>query len=164
SRFRPPDRQRQMESLQQFMYQQSNETGAVSDHPGLILVSTQVIEAGVDISSVRLWSEVAPWPSVIQRLGRLNREGKQEGATATFWMPGSTEDNSKGAPNESKKKSERIGPYFKRDLETARKLLESVAQRLDPAGEHRPYREALDSVIETEESRKALEVAYDALI
>ncbi|NJK45074.1 MAG: hypothetical protein HC933_13010 [Pleurocapsa sp. SU_196_0] len=36
------------------------------------LVSTQVIEAGVDISAHRLWSELAPWPSMLQRLGRLN--------------------------------------------------------------------------------------------
>jgi CRISPR-associated endonuclease/helicase Cas3 len=164
SRFRPPDRQRHMEKLQQFVDRQDKETGAVSDHPGLVLVSTQVIEAGIDISGVRLWSEIAPWPSVVQRLGRLNREGKQEGATATFWMPGTTEENDKGAPNESKKKRERIGPYFKGDLETARKLLESVRQRMDQGSDGRPYREALDAVLRTDESRKALEMEYEAVI
>jgi CRISPR-associated endonuclease/helicase Cas3 len=164
SRFRPPDRRRHMERLQRFMERQDKETGAVNDHPGLVLVSTQVIEAGIDISGVRLWSEIAPWPSDVQRLGRLNREGRQGGATATFWMPGSAEENDKGAPNESKKKRERIGPYLKRDLEIARKLLESVRQRMDQAGERGPYREALDAVLKTEESRRALEVEYEAVI
>lgn len=164
SRFRPPDRQRHMDRLQRFVEWQDKETGAVKDHPGLILVSTQVIEAGIDISGVRLWSEIAPWPSVVQRLGRLNREGKQEGATAAFWMPGTTEDNDKGAPNESKKKRGRIGPYFKRDVETARKLLESVQRGMGQDGERRPYREALDAVLKTEESRQALEVEYEAVI
>jgi CRISPR-associated endonuclease/helicase Cas3 len=164
SRFRPPDRRRHMESLQRFVDQQSRETGAVKDHPGLIVVSTQVIEAGIDISGIRLWSEIAPWPSDVQRLGRLNREGKQDGATATFWMPGGTEENDKGAPNESTKKRERIGPYLKKDLETARKLLESVRQRMGRDGEGLPYREALDAVLQTDESRKALEVKYEAVI
>ena len=75
-----------------------------------------------------------------------------------------TEDNDKGAPNESKKKRERIGPYFKRDLETARKLLESIRRGMGQDGERRPYREALDAVLKTEESRQALEVAYEAVI
>ncbi|MBA2224688.1 type I-G CRISPR-associated helicase/endonuclease Cas3g [Thermogemmata fonticola] len=164
SRFRPPDRQRHMASLQRFVERQGKETGAVNDHPGLILVSTQVIEAGIDISGVRLWSEIAPWPSDVQRLGRLNREGRQDGAAATFWMPGSTDENDKGAPNESKKKRERIGPYFRRDLEAARKLLESVRQLMEQDGERRPYREALDAVLKTEESRQGLEVEYEAVI
>ena len=164
SRFRPPDRQRQMDRLQRFVERQDKQTGAVKDHPGLILVSTQVIEAGIDISGVRLWSEIAPWPSVVQRLGRLNREGKQDSATATFWMPGSTEENDKGAPNESKKNRERIGPYFTRDLETARRLLESVQQQMIQAGGRHSYREGLDAVLKTEESRQALEVEYEAVI
>ncbi len=164
SRFRPADRQRQMKILQRFVDQQENGDGAVSGDPGLIVVSTQVIEAGIDISGVRLWSEIAPWASVVQRLGRLNREGKQEGAAATLWMPGGTEENDKGAPNETKKKRELIGPYLKRSLDTAKELLESVRQRMDPNGEGLSYREAIDAVLQTDESRKALEVEYEAVI
>ena len=40
-----------------------------------IIVSTQVIEAGVDISVPLLISELAPWPSLVQRLGRCTRRG-----------------------------------------------------------------------------------------
>lgn len=41
-----------------------------------ILVATQAIEAGVDISSKRLFTELAPWSSLVQRFGRCNRTGE----------------------------------------------------------------------------------------
>lgn len=40
-----------------------------------ILVATQVIEAGVDLSADLLFTELCPWPSLVQRLGRLARRG-----------------------------------------------------------------------------------------
>lgn len=45
--------------------------------PGVnrILVATQVVEAGVDISSSCLITELAPWPSLVQRFGRAARYG-----------------------------------------------------------------------------------------
>jgi CRISPR-associated endonuclease/helicase Cas3 len=164
SRYRPPDRQRQMHTLARFVEQQNSGGGVVSGDPGLVVVSTQVIEAGLDVSSARLWSEIAPWPSDIQRLGRLNREGKQVDATAVFWMPRNKEENAKGAPNESKVNQERIGPYLKRDLETAKKLLESVRESMRTGGGSLPYRQALDAALNTDESKTALQVRYESVI
>ena len=40
-----------------------------------VLVATQVVEAGVDLSADLLVTEVCPWPSLVQRLGRLARRG-----------------------------------------------------------------------------------------
>ena len=40
-----------------------------------IIVSTQVVEAGVDISASLLVTELAPWPSLVQRFGRCARWG-----------------------------------------------------------------------------------------
>jgi CRISPR-associated endonuclease/helicase Cas3 len=40
-----------------------------------IVVATQVIEAGVDISAGCLITELAPWPSLVQRFGRCARYG-----------------------------------------------------------------------------------------
>ena len=40
-----------------------------------IIVSTQVVEAGVDISAPLLVTELAPWPSLVQRFGRCARWG-----------------------------------------------------------------------------------------
>ena len=63
SRFRREDRSRHEERLLDFDANRKAGQLAESD-PGLICVSTQVIEAGVDISAHRLWSELAPWPSM----------------------------------------------------------------------------------------------------
>jgi len=40
-----------------------------------IIVATQVVEAGVDISATCLITELAPWPSLVQRFGRCARYG-----------------------------------------------------------------------------------------
>lgn len=52
---------------------------------GRILVSTQVVEAGVDLSAHTLVTELAPWPSLVQRFGRCNRDGQADGARV-FWI------------------------------------------------------------------------------
>jgi CRISPR-associated endonuclease/helicase Cas3 len=40
-----------------------------------IIVATQVVEAGVDLSAGCLITELAPWPSLVQRFGRCARYG-----------------------------------------------------------------------------------------
>ncbi len=62
SRFRAPDRAAQQARLAR---------------PDALVVSTQVIEAGVDLSSRLLVTELAPWSSLVQRFGRCNRYGEQ---------------------------------------------------------------------------------------
>lgn len=52
---------------------------------GRILVSTQVVEAGVNMTCATLFTELAPWPSIVQRLGRCNRFGEEPEAHA-FWL------------------------------------------------------------------------------
>lgn len=53
----------------------------------LLVVSTQVVEAGVDISAALLLTEVAPWPSIVQRAGRCNRDGLTDNATLLWVSP-----------------------------------------------------------------------------
>lgn len=74
SRYRPPDREQTVARL-------SEPLGA----QGRIVVSTQVIEAGIDLDAAALLTDLAPWASVVQRAGRLNRTGAQ-GATRLVWL------------------------------------------------------------------------------
>lgn len=60
SQFRPNDRQRVLDEIRQ-------------NPSDKIVVSTQVIEAGVDLSAHTLFTELAPWSSLVQRFGRCNR-------------------------------------------------------------------------------------------
>lgn len=156
SRFRRVDRSRQMRALQAFL-KLSEESGVVPDHPGLIVVATQVIEAGVDLSASVLWSEIAPWAGVIQRLGRLNRDGRQSDAIGVFWMPQSKdEDNAKNSPNAG-----RVGPYEKTTLEESRQLVEGTITNLSHG---QKYRVALDSVLLSERGAKNLNLATPVVI
>jgi CRISPR-associated endonuclease/helicase Cas3 len=112
SRFRREDRARHEQRLIDFEAQRK--AGQLPEHhPGLICVSTQVIEAGVDISAHRLFTELAPWPSMLQRLGRLNRKGDDQDAQAWVWE----------TPRERGNKKERIGPYEAADMDRAKRLV-----------------------------------------
>jgi len=75
SRFRPQERRPLNAALQL--------TGV--DAADRILVATQVVEAGVDISSRTLVTELCPWPSAVQRMGRNNRTG-DDGPGRVFWV------------------------------------------------------------------------------
>ena len=54
---------------------------------GRIVVATQAIEAGVDISGRTLFTELAPWSSLVQRFGRCNRYGEwNDTGAALYWI------------------------------------------------------------------------------
>lgn len=72
SRFRPPERRAQRDRLA------SMQSG--------IVVATQVIEAGIDLDARLLVTELAPWPSLVQRFGRCNRRGAHAGGGAIWWI------------------------------------------------------------------------------
>ena len=65
SRFRPPDRTAALEKLLD-----------TPKNQGTIAISTQVVEAGVDVSAQTLFTDLAPWPALVQRFGRCNRAGE----------------------------------------------------------------------------------------
>jgi CRISPR-associated endonuclease/helicase Cas3 len=65
SRFRAADRQQHVAAA----------LSAVPD-AGRIVVATQVIEAGIDIDASLMVSDLAPYASMVQRFGRVNRMGE----------------------------------------------------------------------------------------
>ena len=76
SRFRGVDRSGLMTRLQTDVAEQ-----------GRIIVATQALEAGVDVTSATMITEIAPWSSLVQRFGRCNRYGECGEAGATvLWI------------------------------------------------------------------------------
>ncbi len=101
SRFRKSERSKLNAQLEEI---------AKSDGKNMIIVSTQVVEAGVDISAKTMITEIAPWPSLVQRFGRCNRKGDYDDSTI----------------NIIKLDAKMHNPYEKEDMEDAQ---EKVAQK-----------------------------------
>ncbi len=116
SRFRPVERGAiQAAALDEFTI---NPTG-----PGRIVVATQAIEAGVDISATTMIFELSPWSSCVQRLGRCNRRGTcgRDGQppAKVLWVDFETSD--------VKKAAELALPYEPAELDAARGHLLTLA-------------------------------------
>ena len=79
---------------------------------GRVVVATQAVEAGVDMSARTLITEIAPWASMAQRFGRCNREGKHYQGDV-LWV-----DVDKDT-----------APYASDDIGHARKIMESLQSK-----------------------------------
>jgi CRISPR-associated endonuclease/helicase Cas3 len=94
SRFYPSDRANRDEKAIVMLGKNGN---------GGIIVTTQVVEVGMDISADILWTEAAPADSIIQRAGRCARWKDEEGEviicpvknanTSRGWLPYIKEDS-----------------------------------------------------------------------
>ena len=108
SRFRPAERERWSEFLHR---------AACAPGTNRIVVATQVVEAGVDVSASLLVTELAPWTSLVQRFGRCARwSGSGQVVVADF-----RHDS-----------DEKAAPYLKNQLDVARdacKVLADVAPK-----------------------------------
>lgn len=108
SRFRPYERQTIADRIR-----------ALKPDDDLIVISTQAVEAGVDISAGVLITELAPWSALVQRFGRCNRRGefgtRHDGEGAEIlWIDAG--DDEKAAL-----------PYDLEDLRDAREKLATLA-------------------------------------
>ena len=61
--------------------------GEAGEHGGRIAVTTQVVEAGLDLDATVMVTGAAPWPSLIQRVGRCNRSGLLNADAELWWLP-----------------------------------------------------------------------------
>lgn len=113
SRFRDNDRR----ALQQRLDGSQRDPG----EEGTVVVATQVVEAGLDVSSRLLVTDLAPWPSMIQRFGRCNRRAEHVAADV-YWSD----------PGEIARKN--ALPYELSELESARaRLLALEGASVSPA-------------------------------
>jgi len=120
ARFRASERDRQAQRVRD---------GDLTDR---IIIATQAIEAGVDISSRLLVTELAPWASLVQRFGRCNRYGEHNKTGARIlWVDIDAEGNVDAAR-----------PYPTDALSAARAKLQGLtsasAQDLPATDEPRP--------------------------
>jgi CRISPR-associated endonuclease/helicase Cas3 len=140
SRFRPREREMQSARLRN--------PDIEKHHGGQIIVATQVVEAGVDLSSAILWMEIAPLASLVQRLGRLNRGAEfgfdkavRFGFTPQALVvgiespnPESTAFKTKDAREKAKKDAEKKHlPYAKAKCDDAWKALKGLECDASPA-------------------------------
>ncbi len=105
SRFRPLEREAWLEFLDQ------------KDQSRRILVSTQVVEAGVDLSATVLYTELAPWAALVQRFGRCARYPGESGKV--FWLDLDLGGDKQPVDHWAK-------PYERSDLVAARNLLKTL--------------------------------------
>ena len=153
SRFRPQDRRREMDKVVR-----GNDKA-----PGdLIVVATQAVEAGVDISAAVMFTELAPWPSMVQRFGRANRYAEMEDSADIHWIDllGESEEDDRDAVQLAL-------PYTVAELKAARDLLlplNDVAPKyLPPPGHIDPPRRVirrkdLDDLFDTDSDLTGFDV------
>ena len=75
TRLRPVDRLKLIETAKELTKREH----------GLLTVSTQLVEAGVDISFDRVYRDLAPIDSIVQAAGRCNRSFERDRGHVTVW-------------------------------------------------------------------------------
>ncbi|MGQ0814409.1 MAG: CRISPR-associated helicase Cas3' [Gemmatimonadota bacterium] len=120
SRFRGNERTAWREKLKAF------ENGEGRNSGPRIIVATQVIEAGVDISAAVLYTELCPLASLIQRLGRCARRSGQSGKA--FWIDFDAFETD--AQEFSKEQITSARPYGPEEIGAARKALRDAEIRV----------------------------------
>jgi CRISPR-associated endonuclease/helicase Cas3/CRISPR-associated endonuclease Cas3-HD len=96
---RPDDRSLIIDALYTNKREDSNRPGPLLDDDcSVVLVSTSVVEAGVDISFDAVYRDYAPIPNIVQAGGRCNRSFGGGTGDVTIWQLGETEDAS-GIPS-----------------------------------------------------------------
>lgn len=131
SRFRGHERRAWAQGESAFLLR-----GAGLPEAGRIIIATQVVEAGVDLSAKLLVTDLAPWPSLVQRFGRCARYADDVDGTIIV-AGGRTEDEKKALPYVPAvlaASSEALDRLIASCADAAPQSLESFEAALDDAG------------------------------
>jgi CRISPR-associated endonuclease/helicase Cas3 len=101
SRFRPVDRDRH--------------NALLFGEGDRIVIATQAVEAGVDVSARLLITELAPWSSLVQRMGRCNRRADIPDAEV-LWIDIQPKDEN----------DELLRPYYEIEVKRSRVAIASL--------------------------------------
>ncbi|WIV68814.1 CRISPR-associated endonuclease Cas3'' [Natrialbaceae archaeon AArc-T1-2] len=88
-------------------------------HP-LLTVSTQLVEAGVDISFDRVYRDLAPIDSIVQAAGRCNRSFERDRGEVTVWWLDAPEEQEKTPAEAVYNRGVSLLPVAARTLESVR--------------------------------------------
>ena len=136
SRFRAVDRAREMAT--------ALDAEGANPH-GRIVVATQAVEAGVDISAAVLFTELAPWSSLVQRFGRANRYAELSDGADVRWID--LLRPAADATASDKDAEELARPYETAELQAARDRLTGLTDvapvHLPPPGDVDPPRRVI---------------------
>ena len=111
TRLRPVDRLKLIETAKEL----------TDDGHGLITVSTQLIEAGVDISFDRVYRDLAPIDSIVQAAGRCNRSFERKQGRVIVWWLDVPEEQQKTPAEAVYNQGETLLPVAAETLDAVRK-------------------------------------------
>lgn len=121
--------------------------------PWLAVVSTQCVEAGVDIDMDEVVRDFAPWDSLMQVCGRANRAARD--GTARVWIYRWLDDNVKGSREFNQYIYDSILSNATTRVIGRRKSIEEPRYW----SIHRDYTKQLEEVLSTSESHEILQAA-----
>ena len=133
----------------------------------VILVATQVIEVGLDITCENLHTELAPASSIFQRAGRCARFENESGTVTIYPVPSKTDGSPNYAPYEKETCETTMEAFQKRngkvlDFAAEQKVINEVHRKSDEkilAGlESRPTRSHISEAISGQELALAREL------
>lgn len=73
--------------------QKYGDSDEIPENEKIIVISTSLIEAGVDLDFHKVYREVAGLDSIIQAAGRCNREGKRENAVMSIFRTENSDES-----------------------------------------------------------------------
>ena len=136
----------------------------------VILVATQVIEVGLDISCENLHTELAPASAILQRAGRCARFENESGMVRIYHVPSKTDNSSNYAPYDKEICEATMAAFQERNGEVLgfvaeQEIVNEVHRESDVkilAGiESRPIRNRISETISGQELGLARELIRD---